>query len=1566
MSSKKRRRRFTAEQKATIMRRMMFEQVPVSDLAEEYRIEPSQLYHWQKQVQANLEAAFVGDGLDERRSSSDDLGPKAPQDTVVLGPTTLAEMDFEVIMDERTVGEDMPTAPERSTVDTTRQSRIERSDDSLMGGELGGYRIARKLAEGGVGVVYLGEHHKIGKRAAIKVLKSQYCDNKEIVERFYREARVVNEIRHDNIVDIFHFGRHCDGRVFFAMELLEGEALHTCLRARRMPWGEVLAITRQIIRALAAAHDKGVVHRDLKPENIFLHRTDRGRQVKILDFGIAKLVDGITEGRPLTRTGAFFGTPHYMSPEQIAGRRNVDQRSDIYSLGVIMYEMVEGRLPFRGDTLTKIVGKHMFVDPPPMATMTPGTPAVVELCVHRMLAKEQAARYQSVLEVLSDLEDVDASRPPSFAAAQDVHSPPMVRPPRDARSSVAHPGWRLTVIAAAAALVGALAYLVLRPDTRADSVPPTRLQRHASPTGIDPRPVDSFVNRELAAKHARALMIGALDAPDSAVRAQACDAVGYIKDMGAVSRLQRLAEGDPASQVRGRAARALAEFGASRSTMRILAEVTTRAEPELLVHYAYALARLGSRKAKRTLSRLTSAPEPQVALAAAVALADSSEHGDRRAVRGLHRLNTRMSEAMAVEPHARVVITSRLAAHGDRSARRTLYEMLQYDDMEIRIAAAQELSRDGDEEGKEVLHAAMLEGDPYQRATAARSLVAVGDYSGYEIMHEGLSSENIEVRRECALGLGEIGENSSLRALVELQGVDPDLTVRLAAATSVLVIVALDPTVLAQTSVAWVRSALGSEDWAIRYAAAGTLGALPERQATPLLARALFDRNASVRAAAANSAARIKTAEVAEKVALAARVEKIVTVKEEQVLAMGKLKIKTSVLEETLLTIADESNRPGVLALGALIAIGNTDALPRLERASSDRSPLIRQAAMEAASLADDRVVVLTLRKGVSDSIFGVRFAAAEGLAHYRTERLVAVPVLQEGLRDTLLVVGRARAALLRLGVSVDRGESIARMLESRRASVRAAAIPAIVELAWSDARPLLSRTIFDSVVEVKRAAVDALESFVDKHAPEVARLYKLLVNDRDPVSRAKARAQLSRLGGSASLSHGTASATGKRPATEDEAVAPTGKRPEGEDGDSPSLVRDAKVPRVSVNNVIGHGGGAQSREQSGQAAVIPHEGIAGSQYSSNRASGRGESTTRDVTHSAESKEVLGKNAIQSVLTARREQINLLCGPWSSGPARHTVLLAVRVQNNGSVESVIVRNNPETDVARCVAASVEEMKFPATGGETAFEYPFIVESSNEIQERLHTASNQIGIGCAPWDLQPHSAQPVVLAIQVNGDGSVASTSVRNNADNVVASCVARVIAQVKFPATLRRRTFEHRFNVAPSKETKRRLLGLQRRIGKSCMTRESGREERVLLTVQVAPNGSVQRTSVRMSPDQHSGDCVADIVARSTFPMSPEGRTFEYSVPIEFLGRDDVQRIMQEARKQVARCRDPHEVTGQIVLSIDVEPGGTVRAVEVRESPNEELGHCIKNAVMQLVFPSTPTGLSFQYPYVLK
>ncbi len=281
--------------------------------------------------------------------------------------------------------------------------------DPLLGQTLSGrYRILRKIGEGGMGIVYEAEHVLIEKRVGLKVLREDFSSRPDVVERFRQEAKSASKIGHEHIIDISDFGETAQGASFFVMELLRGHDLAEELgRLGPLSGRRTVNLMLQCARALEAAHNKGIVHRDMKPENIFL--VDRGGDdfVKIVDFGIAKMSDIETPGQPgrkLTKTGMIFGTPEYMSPEQ-AGGKKLDHRVDIYAMGIILYELLTGRVPFMGDSFMGILTQHMFGVVPPISTMNPNAQVSPELerLVFKALAKNPDERFQTMGELASEL-----------------------------------------------------------------------------------------------------------------------------------------------------------------------------------------------------------------------------------------------------------------------------------------------------------------------------------------------------------------------------------------------------------------------------------------------------------------------------------------------------------------------------------------------------------------------------------------------------------------------------------------------------------------------------------------------------------------------------------------------------------------------------------------------------------------------------------------------------------------------------------------------------------------------------------------------------------------------------------------------------------------------------------------------------------------------------------------------------------------------------------------------------------------------------------------------------------
>jgi serine/threonine-protein kinase len=281
--------------------------------------------------------------------------------------------------------------------------------DPVLNTTIGNYQVTRKIGEGGMGSVYLAEHPLIGKKVALKVLHAEFASNQDVVTRFFNEAKAVNDIQHPNIVDIIDYGVIPTNRgdmVYFIMEHLDGHPLEDVI-AEQSPLSpeRALHICAQVADALAASHKTNIVHRDLKPDNIILvkHRSTDDF-VKLLDFGIAKLT-GDQPGSSRTRTGIVMGTPAYMSPEQCEGKGNIDKRTDVYALGVVLYQMITGQVPFLGSGYGEILVQHLTQPPAPPSTIRGVIPPHVEAVCMKALEKNPNARYQCMEDFMAALHD---------------------------------------------------------------------------------------------------------------------------------------------------------------------------------------------------------------------------------------------------------------------------------------------------------------------------------------------------------------------------------------------------------------------------------------------------------------------------------------------------------------------------------------------------------------------------------------------------------------------------------------------------------------------------------------------------------------------------------------------------------------------------------------------------------------------------------------------------------------------------------------------------------------------------------------------------------------------------------------------------------------------------------------------------------------------------------------------------------------------------------------------------------------------------------------------------------
>jgi eukaryotic-like serine/threonine-protein kinase len=421
----------------------------------------------------------------QRADSEKTLPPEGPTPAkrrallLVEGADDEDRQSYDAVLTEEDLETERATLPKLESPEPPPSSLSER--ENLTGQLIDGrYQIDYVLGVGSMGVVYGARHAAVGKLVAIKALRAHLASDAEAIQRFNAEATAATSIGNQHIVETFDFGRLADGTAYMVMEYLEGRSLAELIEGwSPLPLERMLKIGVQIAEALNAAHLAGIVHRDLKPDNVFLcDREGDADFVKILDFGIAKF--GVSQAR-LTQAGAVFGTPAYMSPEQALGKPT-DGRTDVYALGVMLYEMACGRVPFHGEHAIAVLTQHANEEPEQLSLRLPDVSRELEAIVHKCLQKDPDARYASMAELAADLARLASGMPvraegrpltPAPATAQEevVTPPEAAAAPASAPSSVSVGGrgvpWPLVLLLLVAVAGGAYWFSQHRPPPSA-------------------------------------------------------------------------------------------------------------------------------------------------------------------------------------------------------------------------------------------------------------------------------------------------------------------------------------------------------------------------------------------------------------------------------------------------------------------------------------------------------------------------------------------------------------------------------------------------------------------------------------------------------------------------------------------------------------------------------------------------------------------------------------------------------------------------------------------------------------------------------------------------------------------------------------------------------------------------------------------------------------------------------------------------------------------------------------------------------------------------------------------
>ena len=859
---------------------------------------------------------------------------------------------------------------------------------------------------------------------------------------------------------------------------------------------------------------------DSQPDNIFLvERPGEPPLVKIVDFGIAKALGAEDKAtQQLTKTGYLLGTPQYMSPEQINGV-GIDPRSDIYALGIILYEMCTGATPFRGETLGQLLIAHLSqlptIDPTQLGESVPKS---MEPVLQKALAKDPKDRYESAQNLSQDLDRLVSGESPEATtwyqerktqiqtgqiptALLTLAGPTLVQTPRQRRLWLAGIGGTVVLIAALGGLGG---YLY----SRRVHAPPTKPVTQKVKKLIKKPPVDMLALRSDALK----ILQDALKDAEPQPRAQAVAALAATRDTRHITLLApRLDDSDAVVQVA--AAQALGQIGARSGVQPLVQRAEKTTDPTLLVAIGESLDRLGDPVAVQVLQQVYKDKNAGKAqLQAALAL---EEHDDKKAKKFVEK---RIKKP--VDEGDKPLIFGRRAKRGDQDAQKELtaeLEGLQPGLGQLRLAGA--LAKLNIEAGRALLTKTEQTEGPLQ-VLAAQLLCVANEPSGLPLLRKVFAEAGRPPaeRLVAVEGLGACGDKSDAVALAQTIKTEASPLLKLAEAGAVLKLSSGDPAVLAEQSLSWAQTALTDENWAVRESAVALLGDSDPQAAVPLLGKAIKDARPEVRRSAALALGRTKY-KPALNVLSQAIGDDSKEVRVNVLRSIGKVntdlvkkgeagidgELKQQIAAELVKRADGGDAAEQVVAAATLLRIGDDSRKDKLKQGLAADDPEIKALAIEE-SAADPVLQKASLADLLKDKVFSVRFKVACELGEQGDKQ--AVPVLKEGLGQGGADGLRAFGLLKKLGEPATPPKNMGGLLDSPDAAVRLAVLDATGRLEATESLPILSKAAKDKDVQVRRRVVDLLADWPAPTGPTASPallVAQTLAGDSDVAVRSRA-----------------------------------------------------------------------------------------------------------------------------------------------------------------------------------------------------------------------------------------------------------------------------------------------------------------------------------------------------------------------------------------------------------------------------------------------------------------------------